>query len=124
MASFQYISCYCLSRKKQRLQLKVLISIHLMLLFIRSVQSIWEQREYFNTSHVTVYRKRYRCIFCRTTISIHLMLLFIKNFKPKSCALSHFNTSHVTVYHAFVHHSTPLLVISIHLMLLFIDNDR
>ena len=54
---FQYISCYCLSRKLN-LQKK--------------------QRTNFNTSHVTVYPFLSYFFICLFYISIHLMLLFIE----------------------------------------------
>ena len=99
-----------------------IVSIHLMLLFIRSVVNPCYKLD---------------------IVSIHLMLLFIPDrwidfkislkFQYISCySLSYFslsifnssmgfNTSHVTLYHcyAFSHVPTSVLV-SIHLMLLFI----
>ena len=56
--AFQYISCYCLSRKY-----KIVLYFSL----------------YFNTSHVTVYLKHVLSCKTRLYISIHLMLLFIIN---------------------------------------------
>ena len=53
------------------------ISIHLMLLFIRNS----------NPSHRN-----------NTRISIHLMLLFIETYMALRSCLINFNTSHVTVY--------------------------
>ena len=55
-SKFQYISCYCLSCTVKIPVYNLMISIHLMLLFIVKTCS--------NTKHVN-------------TISIHLMLLFI-----------------------------------------------
>ena len=52
----------------------------------------------FNTSHVTVYRRKKRKIVDCTYISIHLMLLFILARTSFSRTSEHFNTSHVTVY--------------------------
>ena len=118
---FQYISCYCLSTMFYLSLLNLQISIHLMLLFIfteaRSVllkilfqyiscyclsilygKNIPEDGN-FNTSHVTVYRKRN-----------HLRLN----------TLQHFNTSHVTVYRRCTERKESPTRISIHLMLLFI----
>ena len=118
---FQYISCYCLSHKVLflschhthfntshvtvyliifiHLSITLHISIHLMLLFIVSHNSLYFvqlqfqyiscyclspllccfyfSKIHFNTSHVTVY---------------------LSNFFAPSCAYIHFNTSHVTVY--------------------------
>ena len=98
-SSFQYISCYCLSgRRDERVAIDI-ISIHLMLLFIPNgnafiLSRIW----YFNTSHVTVYR----IILDRgqgvNAISIHLMLLFISCTSSVTVIYFYFNTSHVTVY--------------------------
>ena len=95
---FQYISCYCLSYQSFHqahlnhisIHLMLLfipwhsgylrtldgISIHLMLLFIGRICRGSVANIYFNTSHVTVYRRM--------------------DIKPKSHA--NFNTSHVTVY--------------------------
>ena len=82
VAPFQYISCYCLS----------VIRI-----------AIAGADGYFNTSHVTVYR-RYR--------------------EPASNIVTDFNTSHVTVYHIRSIVCTTLYHISIHLMLLFIPKEK
>ena len=96
---FQYISCYCLSSIitpssssfidfntshvtvylcfQSQTSLLVLISIHLMLLFISMSFHSSTLSSDFNTSHVTVYPY--------PIISI-------------SIAINDFNTSHVTVY--------------------------
>ena len=71
-----------------------------MLLFILISWNIAGVVRYFNTSHVTVYRK----LHCARNV---------KN--------SNFNTSHVTVYRNASVFSTYLCDISIHLMLLFIQ---
>ena len=118
---FQYISCYCLS----------VIRI-----------AIAGADGYFNTSHVTVYRRyrepasnivtdfntshvtvyHIRSIVCTTLyhISIHLMLLFIISACIYSSLQIHFNTSHVTVYPKRKTGQPYRADISIHLMLLFI----
>ena len=76
---------------------------------------------YFNTSHVTVYRFLTKTIETRKFISIHLMLLFIVNIVlDKPIHYLHFNTSHVTVYQDIGRRSAGRCIISIHLMLLFI----
>ena len=76
-AIFQYISCYCLSRCDVLSEKAVIISIHLMLLFILTSRSRRTIRINFNTSHVTVYPgKKYTWTLTK----------------------SDFNTSHVTVY--------------------------
>ena len=74
---FQYISCYCLSYTRSSPTSSNLISIHLMLLFIRTISS----------KSVSI-----------TPISIHLMLLFIKCQILLQQTIGYFNTSHVTVY--------------------------
>ena len=96
---FQYISCYCLSFYIHSESDPFLISIHLMLLFIFFCSSVISRpASYFNTSHVTVYRRKglnsfivfafqYISCYClsfpawtlsrNAIISIHLMLLFI-----------------------------------------------
>ena len=75
------------------------ISIHLMLLFIRSA-----------FSHG----------LSSTVISIHLMLLFIRLLCWLGLLDCYFNTSHVTVYLKYQYKDFHTLIISIHLMLLFI----
>ena len=97
--AFQYISCYCLSE-----------SHHL------SVITLW----HFNTSHVTVYRRKRKARIPTRFISIHLMLLFIKNLKKYVPPFDNFNTSHVTVYQRELACANISAKISIHLMLLFI----
>ena len=96
---FQYISCYCLSHCQTYNNYTKHISIHLMLLFIISLINRRIIFWYFNTSHVTVYRKQQRSTGRFYLISIHLMLLFICTIWPPPMYIA---------------------VISIHLMLLFI----
>ena len=99
---------------------RILISIHLMLLFIISSPCLFSpffKFQYiscyclsvpfnkflfcyihFNTSHVTVYRNgRVQPNSCKL-ISIHLMLLFINPCDLRRIRSVNFNTSHVTVY--------------------------
>ena len=52
---FQYISCYCLSFSASKFINDTLISIHLMLLFIKLKFTCADGIGDFNTSHVTVY---------------------------------------------------------------------
>ena len=125
--------CFCCS-----------ISIHLMLLFIRSFRSITNAQSNFNTSHVTVYPRPSQDLQWRSTfqyISCYCLSV-IKSYKGFN--KDNFNTSHVTVYHdrgwTLAFHpefqyiscyclSLTLMVcnsfrmISIHLMLLFIFLD-
>ena len=117
---FQYISCYCLSRWKRCMRYQRFISIHLMLLFIDL--SILQQdfHIYFNTSHVTVYRRKKQGFPICSAISIHLMLLFIFTGDWSKALEGYFNTSHVTVYHRSSSRGRRSDKISIHLMLLFI----
>ncbi len=77
---FQYISCYCLSRRRKDNGEHEFISIHLMLLFILVLPQGSPFVLHFNTSHVTVYHGAQSNI-----VSIH----------------ADFNTSHVTVYRLF-----------------------
>ena len=77
----------------------MIISIHLMLLFIIAQSILSMCFLYFNTSHVTVY---------------------LVSVVPVNGG-TYFNTSHVTVYHPARRPSVPFPRISIHLMLLFID---
>ena len=75
--AFQYISCYCLSVHSPPRLVGILISIHLMLLFIVLAHTQKLKGANFNTSHVTVYRG--------ATIT-------------RTQSGKYFNTSHVTVY--------------------------
>ena len=74
---FQYISCYSLSLAPATLVPSVVVSIHLMLLFIQDLSFFLTFSYRFNTSHVTLY-------------------LIWNNYRNvlKMC----FNTSHVTLY--------------------------
>ena len=96
---FQYISCYSLSvqgaaempwlisfntshvtlylRQASYIQSSVLVSIHLMLLFIEFMRDNYLTPSCFNTSHVTLYPNSVRSIDYKDIVSIHLMLLFI-----------------------------------------------
>ena len=140
---FQYISCYSLSKTSNLCIDILLVSIHLMLLFILFIEC------------KKIYRRK---------VSIHLMLLFIKTksnmweiiikfqyiscyslsqlFSSQSYPARRFNTSHVTLYQweqmkikksdVFQYISCyslsnkayyikrTLIKVSIHLMLLFI----
>ena len=96
---FQYISCYCLSKKSCRTAGSNTISIHLMLLFIIGRKRNLFDALDFNTSHVTVY-----------------LWSIMRGCRP----VTDFNTSHVTVYLVIPMRSGPVNNISIHLMLLFI----
>ena len=110
-----------------------------MLLFIGLLDCLKAKKDYFNTSHVTVYLSSF--FFSLSTfqnfntshvtvyqlhqtlhvpsyfISIHLMLLFIVLAPQMNHTEADFNTSHVTVYLWTV---VDTFTISIHLMLLFI----
>ena len=55
---FQYISCYSLSFIILRRSIRICVSIHLMLLFIRKCYQRQEKQACFNTSHVTLYRDK------------------------------------------------------------------
>ena len=76
-----------------------IISIHLMLLFIKMIRLERANVMHFNTSHVTVYQKALFGISQPSNISIHLMLLFIFLIRTPHTFIANFNTSHVTVYH-------------------------
>ncbi len=98
MQIFQYISCYCLSGGRSVFIPNGGISIHLMLLFINL------KHGEINAPCLFQYISCY-CLstFCRLEqhkdgISIHLMLLFIPFLILIRNALTNFNTSHVTVY--------------------------
>ena len=161
---FQYISCYSLSstitlssvlqirfntshvtlyRQDGRIKAwRISVSIHLMLLFIRTSYLLP------HASCLFQYISCYSLSFLRShwthgrRVSIHLMLLFINlsawaNFErslfqylscyslsffpsSKSCILNSFNTSHVTLYRFQSSFRKRWTSVSIHLMLLFI----
>ena len=83
----------------QTSQSMILVSIHLMLLFILLGEYSTKAKASFNTSHVTLYRPARRGCHRTRLVSIHLMLLFI-------------------LHQVFCHPQEFL--VSIHLMLLFI----
>ena len=119
--SFQYISCYCLSKDGASGGIQSAISIHLMLLFIKEALSFNQSSSFISIHLMLLFiepaggnAETARCI------SIHLMLLFIGNRSYKKGLYFNFNTSHVTVYRVPTSHCHVLKCISIHLMLLFI----
>ena len=77
--TFQYISCYCLSKGTVIAEIAY---------------------KHFNTSHVTVYQRRRsmlpirKCYFNTSHVTVYLHQCF-----AVLCNNNHFNTSHVTVYH-------------------------
>ena len=98
----------------------LLISIHLMLLFIAVTLGMTTRCLNFNTSHVTVYQSgspylstvpRFQYISCYCLSDSHCMSLETQWY---------FNTSHVTVYLCISIPECVYIRISIHLMLLFI----
>ena len=98
------------------------VSIHLMLLFIKSGRIyllMWGGC--FNTSHVTLYLEwghdwNYRANCFNTS---HVTLYRSRGWKFLERQMS-FNTSHVTLYQYFLALVFMFLCVSIHLMLLFI----
>ena len=76
----------------------IVISKHLMLLFIKTLFSYRLLLENFKTSHVIVYRGEFRLDRLDKSISKHLMLLFIVFKNLSATTLLHFKTSHVIVY--------------------------
>ena len=122
---------------------RVVVSIHLMLLFIGASVTISTVQDSFNTSHVTLYHSITLRRLNLESVSIHLMLLFIRfrtgeddgrmSFQYISCySLSaetvlqatpraRFNTSHVTLYRMEANSCNRFIQVSIHLMLLFIE---
>ena len=96
--TFQYISCYSLSISCPICFFRTVVSIHLMLLFIRTPAWPLEVNQRFQyISCYSLSRCRHRCCYIRS-VSIHLMLLFIKLGYEDSDIELGFNTSHVTLY--------------------------
>ena len=97
--TFQYISCYCLSRYLlPDLVPHCYFNTSHVTVYRCAAISLTFLQYHFNTSHVTVYRVQELCLHERSGISIHLMLLFILASRPIRIVLMDFNTSHVTVY--------------------------
>ena len=96
---FQYISCYSLSTHGTEYACDHGVSIHLMLLFIKTQTVKSFARDSFNTSHVTLYHFKHLSIYFQKVVSIHLMLLFINYGSGEAnYSVRRFNTSHVTLY--------------------------
>ena len=74
------------------------VSIHLMLLFIVFLAEKDGTYFCFNTSHVTLYRQMQWAQTWQSPVSIHLMLLFILSTFWAILSMVGFNTSHVTLY--------------------------
>ena len=118
---FQYISCYCLSGSVRIHRSLMVISIHLMLLFIGDF--VWHRTAAVEFQYISCY-----CL----SISISLKSYQLTLFQYISCyclsdlgimtgqAEANFNTSHVTVYQRAGDSTVCTSKISIHLMLLFI----
>ena len=140
---FQYISCYCLSSRTllfhclimhfntshvtvypfpyRQPVLRSVISIHLMLLFIKT----------FSCVHMPTDVFQYISCYCLSRQSAghsdrNCIFQYISCYCLSKCGISvyvptlDFNTSHVTVYRSILCKSTYPNYISIHLMLLFI----
>ena len=118
---FQYISCCCLSGRKESVCNIRKVSIHLMLLFIKIKRLFCSQILSFNTSHVVVYLIFYKlfslcfCCFNTSHVVVYRQRTIACVAAPKS-----FNTSHVVVYLHKRRGSKNFNRVSIHLMLLFI----
>ena len=78
--TFQYITCYSLSKSTVQNEKQTPVSIHHMLLFIQKEREIREDKE---------------------EVSIHHMLLFIGQGDCSPLVCCCFNTSHVTLYLGF-----------------------
>ena len=120
--TFQYISCYSLSINAKFISSHKPVSIHLMLLFI-GCPNRTHSGHYglFNTSHVTLYRKR--------AVSISAVLWFqyiscysLSEDRDRNCKkvqafqyISCYSLSHFLIFLA------DRSFVSIHLMLLFIS---
>ena len=145
-SAFQYISCYSLSETESGLVRDIiLVSIHLMLLFIwRWYKECEVKRSFntshvtlyplrrnpegrrkisFNTSHVTLYRSNRVLLWWTWLVSIHLMLLFITSYIP-IVGFTDLVSIHLMLLFIPVlpKGSMQLHWVSIHLMLLFIRN--
>ena len=119
---FQYISCCYLSKYRAWRKEKHTVSIHLMLLFIKTERN-WSQRPTTVSIHLMLLfiNKIWIRTVVKNGVSIHLMLLFIWEHNDEQdkklkfqyiscCYLSQirwcqdicnkgFNTSHVVIYH-------------------------
>ena len=99
MSAFQYISCCYLSDSKMLSHPSLFVSIHLMLLFIRSQCSLTLNSLRFNTSHVVIYLEREHNVkigdegFNTSHVVIYPRWLPLFHLLPLR-----FNTSHVVIY--------------------------
>ena len=120
--TFQYIPCYGLSYLMHFLSgLLCVISIHPMLRFIQSKASMRAtQKQYFNTSHVTVYQDMDKSRWKRNAFQYIPCYGLSRRQPDNTASFSYFNTSHVTVYLSQGNISNLLSNISIHPMLRFI----
>ena len=73
------------------------ISIHIMLLFNKIIDSLQMVLIHFNTSNVTIQQHHETMGYDSEYISIHLMLLFNVNWCDATFWRMHFNTSNVTI---------------------------
>ena len=118
--TFQYISCYSLSVYQRYYNSNIMVSIHLMLLFIRFVITFFFEMVCFNTSHVTLYQDIVS--WCGNSSLFQYISCY--SLSQNSCrtedSLMSFNTSHITLYRSLFRTSSDSSIVSIHLMLLFI----
>ena len=99
-----------------------IVSIHLMLLFIRTF-SLWCYPSVrFNTSHVTLYRRKHLSNTLQEDLFQYISCYSLSGIIPIiPCTNPGFNTSHVTLYLWRILENPYDLWVSIHLMLLFIN---
>ena len=96
--AFQYISCYSLSFAQIAEKNLLLVSIHLMLLFISNHSARALRITQFQ--YISCYSlSKTKLEFSKhSVVSIHLMLLFIPVRSQEGERKNSFNTSHVTLY--------------------------
>ena len=96
---FQYISCYCLSKKQIAISAKEMDfnTSHVTVYRYgkRCPAIVFDD---FNTSHVTVYRRMFH--FPNISIVFQYISCYCLSVSrlPRQRFICHFNTSHVTVY--------------------------
>ena len=118
--TFQYISCYSLSRCRHRCCYIRSVSIHLMLLFIKLGYEDSDIELGFNTSHVTLYPVPEMIYLPRDSFNTSYVTLYLQNKTHLEHQSFSFNTSHITLYRRNWKRRKKVTAVSIHLMLLFI----
>ena len=97
---FQYISCYSLSLRSGSARQQVLVSIHLMLLFIRFREG--DKITFTLFQYISCYSlsEPCDCVIWKKTKFQYISCYSLSSLHPETLpSVPRFNTSHVTLYH-------------------------